>query len=50
MFVLYADGFLGKEVLVVLANLRKLMEAKIQEPISHMHGWVNGWTAIMVVR
>ena len=49
-FVLSVDGIIGKEALVVLANLSRLMAAKPEEPISHVCGWVNGRIAITVVR
>ena len=37
-FVLSIDGILGKEALVVLANLSQLMAKKKDEPISHLRG------------
>ena len=41
---------LGREALVVLANLSRLMAAKIDEPIFHVQGWINGRIAITVAR
>ena len=41
---------LGKETLVVLANMSRLMAAKMDEPISHVRGWVNGPIVIVVAR
>ena len=41
---------MGKEAQVILATLSQLMDAKIEEPISHVKGWVNGQIAIMVTR
>ena len=41
---------LGKEALVVLANLSRLMEVKMEGPISHVCGWVNGRIEILVIR
>ena len=38
------------EDLVILVNLSQLMADKIEEPISHVQGWINGWIAIAVVR
>ena len=35
------DGILRKETLVVPLNLSQLMAEKIEEPISHIRGWVN---------
>ena len=47
-FVLSADGMILKEALVILANLSWLMEAKREEPILHVWGWVNGRIEIVV--
>ena len=41
---------LGKEALVVLSNLSRLMAEKLEEPTSHVRGWVNGLIAIAVAR
>ena len=41
---------LGKEDLVVLTDLIQIMAEKMEEPISHMHGWINGRIEIVVVR
>ena len=41
-FVLSVYGMLGREALVVLANLIRLMAAKMDEPIFHMGDWNNG--------
>ena len=41
---------LGREAQVILTNLSPLMAAKMEEPISHMRGWVNGQIAIAVAR
>ena len=41
---------LEKEALVIVANLIRLMAAKINEPISHMRGWINVWISIAAVR
>ena len=49
-FFLSIYGMLGREALVVLANLSELMAAKIDEPIFHMRGWINGRIAITVAR
>ena len=38
---------LGREALVVLANLSELVASKMDKPIAHMWGWVNGRIAIM---
>ena len=49
-FPLSVDGMMGKEALVLLTNLSQIMAAKMDEPISHITGWVNGWIAIVVAR
>ena len=38
------------EALAVLANLSRLKASKIDEPILHMCGWINGRIAIVVAR
>ena len=40
-FILSVDGMLRKEALVVLSNLSRLVKEKLEETISHVHGWVN---------
>ena len=40
-FVLSSDGMLVKEALGILVNVIRLMAAKMDEPISHMRGWIN---------
>ena len=47
-FVLSVNGVLGKEALVVLANLIRLVGAKMDEPILHVQCWINGWISIIV--
>ena len=47
-FVLSIDGTLGKESLVVLANLSQIMVVKMIEPILHMRGLINDQVAIAV--
>ena len=37
---------MGKDDLVILATLIRLMAEKLEEPISDIHGWINNWTAI----
>ena len=44
------DGMLGREALVILTNLSRLMVAKTDEPILHMQGWINGQILIAVSR
>ena len=41
---------LGKKALVVLDNLIQLTEEDTEEPIPHVHGLVNGWIEIAVMR
>ena len=40
----------GKESKVLLVTLSILMDAKMEEPISHVKGWVNGQIAITAAR
>ena len=47
-FVLSIDGMLGREALVLLATLSRLMVAKIYKPILHVRGWINGRIIITV--
>ena len=47
-FVLSVDGMLEKEVLVVLASLSRLMAEKMDKPILHVRGWINGRIEIVV--
>ena len=42
------DGMIGREALVVLFS--QIVVAKLDEPISHLRGWINGWIAIAVTR
>ena len=46
---LSVDGILGKEALVVLTNLSRPMVTKMEEPLSHAHGWVNIRIEIVVM-
>ena len=39
-----------KEALVALTILSQPMVAKIDESMSHIRGWVNGWVTIAVLR
>ena len=49
-FVIYVDGMIGKESLVILTNLIRLMAEKMDEPISHVHVWINGRSEIAAAR
>ena len=40
-FVLIVYSMLGKEALVVLANMSQIMAEKMEEQISHVQGWAN---------
>ena len=40
---------IGKEDLVVLVNLSRLVAAKMDEPILHVRDWINGRIAVAVV-
>ena len=48
--ILSVDEVLGKEALVELDTLSRLMTEKMEEPISQIKGWVNGSIVINVVR
>ena len=39
---------IGKDSLVVLANLIPIMAEKMEEPILHVRGWINGRITITV--
>ena len=41
---------IGKEALVVLVTYSRVMDAKMDEPISDVTGWVNAWIIITVTR
>ena len=49
-FVISFGGMLGREALFVIANYSQLMAAKMDEPILHVHVWINGRIAIAVTR
>ena len=49
-FFFLVDGMTGKEALVVLANLIRIMDVKLDEPILHVTDWVNGRIEIAVTR
>ena len=41
-FILSVDEMMGKDALVVPANLIWVVAAKMDEPILYITGWVNG--------
>ena len=43
-------GALGREFLVVLAQLSQIMAAKMDEPILYVRGWINSRIPIAVAR
>ena len=49
LFVISVAGMIGKEDLVVLVNLSRLVAAKMDEPILHVRDWINGRIAVAVV-
>ena len=49
-FIFSVYGMPGKEALVVLTNLSQIMAEKLEEPISHVRGWVNSRSSITFVR
>ena len=46
LFVISDNGMLGREALVVIANLSRLMAEKMDEQILHVRGWVRYWISI----
>ena len=49
-FVLSVGGMLAKEALVVLTSFSQIMAAKVEEPILHVCGWINGQITITFAR
>ena len=49
-FVLSFDKIMGKQGQVVLAILSQIMAVKMDELVSCVTGWVNGWFVIAVTR
>ena len=49
-FYLSVDGTLGKEALVVLTNLIRIVAKKLEEPLSQVCGWFNSQIVTVVVR
>ena len=49
-FVLLVDGMIGNELQVILANLSRIVAAKMDEPILHVKFWVNCQISIAVAR
>ena len=49
-FFLSIDGMLGRETLAILEILIWLMAEKMDEPILHVQGWVNGSIVIAATR
>ena len=50
LFVLSVYSIMGKEALVVLATLSRVTDAKMDEPIIHVTGWVNSHIVIAAAR
>ena len=50
LLILSVDGILGNKALVVLANLSQITAEKMEEPILHMSGWINGRIKIVIAR
>ena len=44
------DEMIGREALVVLAQLSRIMAEKMDESLSHVHGYINGQITIVVTR
>ena len=49
-FVLSVDEMMGEEAQVAITTLSWFMAKKMDEPISHVKGWVNGRIEIAVAR
>ena len=49
-FFLSVNGMLGREALVVLSQLSRVMAEKREEPLLQVRGWVNGQIEITVTR
>ena len=47
-FVIYVNGMLGREALIILANLSRFMAAKMDKTISHVMIWIKGIIKITV--
>ena len=50
LFAVSVDGMIRNEALVILTNLSRIMAEKIEEPIFHVCGWINGRIAIVFKR
>ena len=49
-FFISVDGMVGKEALVIINGLSRIVAEKMDDPISHICGWINGRIAISVAR
>ena len=49
-FIISVDGMMVNEAQVVLDTLSRLMDAKMEETILHVKGWVNDRITIVVAR
>ena len=49
-FVLLVDGMIGREDLVIISQLSRVMSEKSEETILQVRGWVNRRIAIAVAR
>ena len=41
MFIMSIDGMLGKESQVLLNQLSRLMDKKLEEPVFYVYRWIN---------
>ena len=48
--VISVDLMMRNEALVVLANLSLIKATRTEEPILHVHGWINDRIVITIVR
>ena len=49
-FIIFVNGMLGREALVILTQLSRIMAAKVDKSILHVWGWINGQISIAVAR
>ena len=50
MFVFSVNGMIGRESLVILAQLSLIIAPKMDKPISHVQDWINSRIAIAFTR
>ena len=50
LFIISVGGILERKALVILKNLSRLKAVKMDRPIFHVEGSINGWIAILFAR